>query len=206
MREAANVVVPAAEGRALRVSEGEIIRVTTPKGRQAADFFAFTPDLGEWMSPMHTWVATRSIRPREGDTMRSQRRNPLLRFVRDGAGGVHDMLLAACDQTRYAHLGFDGYHRSCAENLLQALRALELGPVIVPQPVNLFTCTRVEPDQRLVSPPNPVEPGSFAEFEALTDVVCVISSCPFDLPIPDWRINAEGGPTELVAEIVDSGR
>ena len=95
MREAANVVVPAAEGRALRVAEGEIIRVTTPKGRQAADFFAFTPDVKEWMSPMHTWVATRSIRPREGDTMLSQRRNPLLRFVHDSAGGIHDMLLAA---------------------------------------------------------------------------------------------------------------
>ena len=47
MREVRNVVVPAAEGRALRVAEGEIIRVTTPKGRQAADFFAFTPDVKE---------------------------------------------------------------------------------------------------------------------------------------------------------------
>ena len=206
MREVRNVVVPAAEGRALRVAEGEIIRVTTPKGRQAADFFAFTPDVKEWMSPMHTWVATRSIRPREGDTMLSQRRNPLLRFVHDSAGGIHDMLLAACDQARYGQFGVEGYHRSCSENLLEALHALQLEPVIVPQPVNLFTCTRVEPDQRLVSPPNPVPPGSFAEFEAVTDVVCVISSCPFDLPIPDWRINAEGGPTELVAEIVDSGR
>ena len=203
MNEVANAVVPAAQGRALRVGRGNVIRVTTPKGRQAADFFAFTPDLAEWMSPMHTWVATRSVRPREGDTLLSQRRNPLVHFVRDGADGVHDMLIAACDQARYASFGFEGHHRSCSENLFEALAPLGLEPVVVPQPVNLFTCTRVEPDQRLVSPPNPVEPGSFAEFEALTDLICVISSCPFDLALPDWTINAEGGPTELTVQVLE---
>ena len=34
-------VVPAAEGRAFHVGEGGRIRIVTPEGRQAADFFAF---------------------------------------------------------------------------------------------------------------------------------------------------------------------
>lgn len=200
--EASRIVVPPAEGRAVRLAAGGRLRVTTPAGRQAADFFAFTPDLAEWLSPMHTWTWTRSVRPREGDVLVTQLRRPLLRLAEDGAGGVHDMLLAACDQTRYAQLGFEGPHRSCAGNLREALASLGLEPPVVPQPVNLFTHTRVEGDQRLVSPPNPVPPGAYVVLEAVRDALCVVSSCPFDLALPDWTINAPGGPTELFLEIL----
>ena len=89
--------MPAAHGRAFRVEAGQRLRLSSPKGGQCADFFAFTPDLGEWLSPMHTWVASRHVRPRADDVFVSQRRRPLLDFAEDGAGGVHDMLLAACD-------------------------------------------------------------------------------------------------------------
>ena len=34
-------IVPAREGRAVRVAKGQTIRITTPKGAQAADFFAY---------------------------------------------------------------------------------------------------------------------------------------------------------------------
>jgi len=59
------LTVPAREGRAVDVAAGQRIRIVAPAGRQAADFFAFrADDLGEWLSPMHTWVKTRSVRPR----------------------------------------------------------------------------------------------------------------------------------------------
>ena len=194
------VLVPAGEGHAVRLAAGERLRVTTPSGGQVADFFAFTGDLAEWLSAMHTWVSTRSVRPREGDTFVTQLRQPLIAFAEDGAGGVHEMLLAACDPVRYEQYGFEGHHRSCAQNLREALAALGLEPPIVPQPVNLFSWTVVEPDQRLASPANPVPPGSYVVLEALRDAICVVSSCPFDLPIAGWEINAASGPTELVLE------
>jgi uncharacterized protein YcgI (DUF1989 family) len=59
----------------------------------------------------------------------------------------------------------------------------------------------VEADGRLVSPPNPVPPGAYVELEALMDVICVVSSCPFDLPIEGWTINAGGGPSELIVDV-----
>ncbi len=55
----------------------------------------------------------------------------------------------------------------------------------------------IEADGRLYSPPNPVPPGAYVTVEALMDLVCVISSCPFDLAIDGWTINAARGPTEL---------
>lgn len=195
-------MIPPAEGRAVRVAEGRLVRVTTPRGHQAADFFAYNAaDLDEWLSPMHTWVTTRSIKPRVGDEFLSRFRRPMLRLVEDTAAGCHDMLIAACDQARYVQFGLHAPHRSCSANLAEAMAALGHEVEVTPQPVNFFTHTRVEPDGKLVSPPNPVAPGSYVELEALMNLIVVVSSCPFDLKIPGWTINAEGGVTELVVEV-----
>ncbi len=194
--------IPAAGGLAVRLPAGGRIRVMTPKGRQAADFFAFmAANAGEWLSPMHTWVETRSIRPRAGDVFLSRFRRPMLDFVEDGAGGMHDMLIAACDQARYEEFGVKGPHASCSENLRAAMARLGHAIDIVPQPVNFFTNTQVDEGGALVSPPNEVPPGGYVELAARADVICVVSSCPFDLAIPGWTINAPGGPSELVVEI-----
>ena len=125
----------------------------------------------------------------------------MLKIVDDGANGVHDMMLAACDQLRYEQYGHEGPHASCAENLMVAMRRLGHEISIVPQPVNFFTNAHIEPDGHLISPPNPVPPGAYVELEALMGVICVLSSCPFDLEITDWMINAPGGPTELVIDV-----
>ena len=196
------LIVPAAHGRAFRVGAGQRLRLSSPKGGQCADFFAFTPDLGEWLSPMHTWVASRHVRPRAGDVFVSQRRRPLLDFAEDGAGGVHDMLLAACDTERYRQLGFEGDHRSCAENLREAMRELCLEIPHVPQPVNFFANTGVEPDGTMVAPPNQVPPGAHVVLEAREGLVCAVSACPFDLQQPGWMVNAEGALSELRVELL----
>ncbi|MGH6932500.1 MAG: DUF1989 domain-containing protein [Dongiaceae bacterium] len=194
-------VLPAA-GLALRVANGQRLRITTPKGQQAADFFAYRADqVGEWLSPMHTWVTTRWVRPRQGDTFLSRFRRPMLDFVEDGAQGIHDMMIAACDQARYEQFGHRGPHASCSDNLRAAMAREGYQIDVVPQPVNFFTNIHVEADGKLVSPPNPVAPGAFVELMARMDLICVVSSCPFDLKIPGWTINAAQGPTELIVEV-----
>ncbi len=194
--------IPARGGLALPIERGQRLRIITPKGAQAADFFAYAADnVREWLSPMHTWVTTRSIKPRVGDSFLSRFRRPLLDLVEDGAGGMHDMMIAACDQARYEQLGFEGPHGSCAENLRSAMARLGHAIDVVPQPLNFFTNTIVEADGKLISPPNTVPPGGHVELAARMDLICVVSSCPFDLQIPGWTINAAGGPTELVVEV-----
>lgn len=196
------IVVPAGEGRAVVVPAGRRIRVTTPQGAQAADFFAFNAgDRGEWLSCMHSWVWSRHTKPRQGDVFLSRFRRPLLDFVEDGAGGVHDMMLAACDAFRYEQLGCAGHHPSCAENLQLSMRRLGHEVAVIPQPINFFTNTAVDADGILSSPPNPVPPGAHVELEARIDLICVVSSCPFDVKLDDWPINAPGGPSELLVEV-----
>lgn len=196
------IIVPPREGRAVKVARGETIRITTPKGGQAADFFAYNAEnTGEWLSANHTWATTFNVKPREGDVFLTRFRRPMLRFAKDGAGGVHDMLLAACDQFRYEFFEHKGPHASCSENLSVSMRRLGHQIDVVPQPVNFFTNTHVEADGRFVSPPNPVKPGSYVVLEALIDTICVVSSCPFDLGIQGWTINGSQGPTELLLEV-----
>jgi uncharacterized protein YcgI (DUF1989 family) len=99
------VTVPAREGRAVAVNRGQRIRTTTLRGAQAADFFAYNAqNTGEWLSASHTWVTTFNVKPREGDIFISRFRRPMLRFIKDGASGIHDMMIAACDQFRYEFL------------------------------------------------------------------------------------------------------
>lgn len=195
--------VPATEGRAFEVETNRQFRIVTPHGSQAADFFAFNAvNTGEWLSPNHTWVWTRSVKPRQGDVLLSRYRRPLLEFVVDSADGVHDMMIAACDQHRYEQLGSQGPHPNCSDNLKAAMQRLGYEIDIVPQPINFFTNTAVGPDGSFLSPPNPVKPGAFVQLKALARLLCVVSACPFDLDLPDWQINAPSGPTGLTVEFV----
>lgn len=195
-------IVPAAEGRAVELRRGQCLRITTPHGRQAADFFAFNAqNAGEWLSCMHSWVTTFSVKPRQGDTLISRYRRPMVRITEDGASGIHDMMIAACDQFRYEFFGHKGPHASCSDNLETAMRRLGIAVPVVPQPVNFFTNTVITPEGKLTSPPNPVPPGAYVEVEAQMDLIAVVSSCPFDLPVDGWTINADGGPSELWLDV-----
>ena len=195
-------IVPPRDGRAFHVAKGKRIKIITPKGHQAADFFAYNAeDTAEWLSPPHTWIANYSVTPRPGDVFLSRFRRPMLKFLEDGAEGIHDMLLPACDQFRYEFFGYEGPHPSCSENLMVAMRRLGHEVIVVPQPVNFFTNTNVEADGRLVAPENIVKPGGWVELEALIDTICIVSACPFDISPEGWEINAGGVVSEIEVEL-----
>jgi len=197
-----SITIRAREGYALRVAAGRTVRIITPKGQQAADFFAFNAtDLGEWLSAAHTWSTSRHTKPRQSDVFLSRYRNPMLDFTEDGANGVHDMMLAACDRKRYEQLGHPEPHDGCGDNMRKAMKALGHEIDVVPQPVNFFTNTQVDADGALTAPPNPVKPGDYVLLTARIDLVCAFSACPFDLPSEGWEVNARSGPTELVVEV-----
>ncbi|HXQ40691.1 MAG TPA: urea carboxylase-associated family protein [Candidatus Udaeobacter sp.] len=198
------MVVPASEGRAVRMARGKRLRLETPRGNQAADFFAFNAEnVGEWLSCPHSWVTTFCIKPRQGDMFLSRFRRPMLRLVEDGAGGIHDMMIAACDQFRYEFFGHKGPHASCSDNLQQAMRREGYEISVIPQPINFFTHTEIQADGRLSAPGGNIPPGAFVIVEALMDLICVVSSCPYDLAnaTKDWEVNPGAKVTELLVEV-----
>lgn len=196
-----SITIPARAAASFDLQPGDRIRVISPHGHQVADFFAFSAaDPHEYLSARHSLVSsTRHLYPRAGQTFLTTLRIPLLKFVEDGARAQHEMLLAACDPARYRLLGVVGYHASCAENLQRVMAKRGVVITDIPQPLNLFSSTRAEPDGAIVTYPNSSQPGDYAVFEALRDCIVVVSACPFDVET-QFPVNV-GGPHPLEVEL-----
>lgn len=194
-------VIPARTAESFDLRAGDRIKIISPHGHQVADFFAYSAeDVTEYLSARHTLVSsTRHLYPREGQIFLSSLRRPLMKFVEDGARAQHEMLLAACDPARYRLLGVEGHHASCAENLETVMAGRGIVITEIPQPLNLFSSTRAEPDGQIVTHPNNSQPGDYAVFEALMDCIVVVSACPFDVEA-QFPVNV-GGPHPLEVEI-----
>src|ERR1700720_3647423 len=116
------ITIPARKGKAAFVAKGQTIRIINTHGQQVVDTWAFNrADFTEFMSMEHSRAALLKIIPTPGDTMLSNHRRPILTFVDDTSGGIHDTLMAACDHWRYEGLGVKGFHDSCTDNLAGGL-------------------------------------------------------------------------------------
>lgn len=174
--------IPAGYGRAFRLTAGQRLRVATIEGGQVVDTWALaSPGLDEWLSMEHTRGRLMALSPHAGDDLFSNRRRPILRMVQDTSPGVHDTLIAACDQERYAQLGHRGPHRNCADNFRTALGELGYDAQSMPAPLNLFMNIPVSASGGLSFEPSPARPGDAVTLEAVRDAVVVLSACPQDL-------------------------
>jgi uncharacterized protein len=174
--------IPARRGRAVNLPRGSSIEIINPSGTQVVDAWALSPPtLAEHMSMEHTRVSLGRLIPRPGDHLYSNERQPLLTLVADTSPGIHDTLMASCDQERYRMLGFQGYHDNCRDNFAAALRELGFAPPQVPAPLNLFMNVPWGPDGSLRYEPPTSRPGDLVRLRAEKDLIVVMSACPQDL-------------------------
>ncbi|MGW7276145.1 DUF1989 domain-containing protein [Streptomyces sp. NPDC054864] len=189
--------IPAGEGRAVFVDMGQRVRITDVEGQQVGDVFVFTrDDVREHHSASHTRAYVDRLFPAVGQQFVTSLRRPILRLVEDTSPGRHDMLIAACDASRYEALAAPSDHASCAQNMHDALAAVGLSTDVVPQPINIFMDIPVSEDGALSWETSTSRPGDSITFEAEIDCVVVVSACPQDLV----DINA-GAPTPLRLQI-----
>jgi len=180
--QTAATLIPARSGRAIHAARGTAIEVINTHGTQVVDFWALCPpDLNEQLSMEHTRTAIRRLIPRVGDTLVSSLRRPLLTVIADTSPGIHDTLIASCDQERYRQLGFDGQHDNCRDNFEAALADLGLAPRPLPAPFNLFMNVPWTEDGSLRFEPPVSRPGDLIRFRVETDLVVIMSACPQDL-------------------------
>jgi uncharacterized protein len=193
------LIIPAREARAVRVAAGKSFRVVDVEGTQVVDLFAFVDgDVSEYASAEHTRVYVKRLFPKPGEPFVSNRRRPLLVLEEDSSPGVHDMLCAACDPTRYALLGHDGWHASCQENLRRAMAEIGCAAVEVPQPINLFMNVSLDAQARLSLETALTKAGDSVTLRAALPCIVVASACPMDLNV----INGSG-PTDVAIELLD---
>ena len=190
------LLVPPGEGRGLKVPSGTTFRVVDIDGGQVGDLFAFVADdAREYASAEHTRPSIGRLFPRPGETVLTNQRTPILELVEDNSPGHHDTLYAACDPARYRLLGVEG-HRSCAENLREAMATLGITDVAIPQPLNVFMDVRVDASGDMSTRPASSKAGDHLVFRALVDAHVVLSSSPMDI----FAISA-GGITPLAIDL-----
>jgi uncharacterized protein YcgI (DUF1989 family) len=191
--------IPARKGKAAYLRRGEQIRLINTHGQQVVDTWAFNrDDMTEFMSMEHTHTQLSKILPTTGDVMVSNRRRPILTFLEDTSGGLHDTLVAACDRWRYEILGVKGHHDNCTDNLRAALSELGLVPPEIPAPLNMFMNVPVRAGA-IAFEPSISAPASYVVLRAEMDLVVAFSSCPQDI-VP---INGPGcTPKEAHFEIL----
>ena len=196
----AQITIQARKGRAAFVTKGQTIKIINTHGQQVVDTWAFNrADLNEFMSMEHTRPHLLKVIPAPGDAMLTNRRRPILTFLDDNSGGVHDMLMAACDRYRYEGLGVKGHHDNCTDNLADSLRELGLTPPETPAPLNLFMNIPVGRGMALSFEPAVAPPGSHVSLRAEMDLIIAFSACPQDIvPISGLHLK----PTEAHFEIL----
>jgi uncharacterized protein YcgI (DUF1989 family) len=177
-------IVPASHGKAIELKEGERIRIINTHGTQVLDTWAFNAaDPHEWLSMEHTRSVTSRLVPRVGDCLVSTRRRPMLRFLADTSPGRHDTLLCACNHALYVGLGCTSYHRSCEDNLHEALGELSIRIAATPAPFNLFMNVPVTGEGGILREPPVSRPGDAVEFRAEIPLILVLSACPQDITV-----------------------
>ncbi len=176
------VEIAARHGAALEVRRGQVVRVVDVEGQQVGDLVCFNrDDLAERYSPQNTILFNRTIYPKVGATLVSDRGRPMMRLVADTVG-VHDLICGSCSDEYYrSRLGFHGPHRSCRGNLAEAMAPWGLALEGIPFSFNVFMRWPVQPDGAVLPMAAPSEPGDYADFLAEMDLVVANSACPSDI-------------------------
>ncbi len=176
------IQIPARKGKAAFVSQGQSVKLINTHGSQVVDTWAFARhDLKEFMSMEHTRATLVKIMPATGDHLYSNRRRPMLTIKEDTTPGIHDTLMAACDDFRYGLLGCTEYHDNCTDNLAAAMYELGLTAPETPSPFNIYMNIPWTEDGELSFDPPASKPGDYILLEAQMDLVVAFSACPQDI-------------------------
>jgi aminomethyltransferase len=184
--------ISASTASAYVVRAGEYIQVIDVEGRQCTDFQAFAlrkVDGGKDLSLDATVTRTLTGRsyPTPGLPSKAFDREfePLVEIVQDTCGR-HDAFATACNSRYYDDMGYPG-HVNCTENFNQALEPYGIRPRKGWEALNYFYNTNIDKNNQLYLDEPWSRPGDYVLMRALTDLVCVSSSCPDDIdPANGW--------------------
>ncbi|NEJ74548.1 DUF1989 domain-containing protein [Rhizobium phaseoli] len=176
----------AATAAAYFVRAGEFIQIIDVYGRQCTDFQAFAArkvDKGLDLALDSTVTRTLLSRsyPMPGLPSKAFDRDfePLVEIVQDTVGR-HDAFATACNSRYYDDMGYPG-HVNCTDNFNAALAPYGIAGRKGWEALNYFYNTNIDHNNQLYLDEPWSRPGDYVLMRALTDLVCVSSSCPDDI-------------------------
>ena len=192
MKLLTDTVVPARTGKAFVVQRGQRIRVLEVEGGQIGDFVAFNAgNLRERFSQGRTKANQGKIRISTGDRLYSKSNGVLLTIVED-TYGIHDLQYGMCSRWIFESPDYHGFASTlpvggplgrpawgCWENLTEALKAWQIPPEDIPDPLNLFQTVEIDPGTgRMGIVPGRSKPGDYVDLRAEMDCLTALSACP----------------------------
>jgi aminomethyltransferase len=177
------------------VKAGEYIQIIDVDGRQCTDFQCFDArklDRGIErpldVTTSRTLMGHDYSKPGLHSKYYDQDMTPLIEVVQDTVGR-HDAFAMACAAKYYDDIGYPG-HANCSDNFNGALTPHGVQARPGWMAVNLFFNTAIDAHGVLISDEPWSRPGDYVLFRALTDIVCVSSSCPDDTsPANGWYLS-----------------
>jgi aminomethyltransferase len=185
--------VKAATAQAFTVKAGEYIQIIDVDGRQMTDFQCFSVrKLDKGIENALDATVTRTLTGRALPVPGLPSKafgfdfEPLVEVVQDTVGR-HDAFATACNARYYDDIGYPG-HVNCTENFNRALDPYGIARRRGWEALNFFYNTRMDAADQIVSDEAWSRPGDYVLLRALTDLVCVSSSCPDDVdPGNGWN-------------------
>ncbi len=185
--------ITAATARGFQVKAGEYIQIIDVSGRQMTDFQCFSArklDKGiqHALDATITRTLTGHALPIPGLPSKAFAFDfePLLEVVQDTCGR-HDAFATACNPRFYDDMGYPG-HANCTENFNYALDPFGIAKRKGWEALNFFYNTQMNHANVIVSDEAWSRAGDYVLVKALTDLVCVTSSCPDDIdPGNGWN-------------------
>jgi aminomethyltransferase len=174
------------------VRAGEYIQIIDVAGRQCTDFQCFSArGLDKGLERPLDVTTTRSLMgqsyPLPGLHAKAfdQDMQPLVEVVRDTVGR-HDAFGLACNARYYDDQGYPG-HVNCTDNFNAQLAPYGVAKRKGWMALNFFYNTGVDANNVLYFDEPWSRPGDYVLLRAVTDLVCVSSSCPDDIdPANGW--------------------
>lgn len=158
--------------------QGQALEVTDPEGMQVSDLVAFSAaNPLEYLSNGRTFDYEETIALSTGNTLWSDRSNPMLTIEADDVGR-HDFLLTPCTVRTFEHFYPDKpVHRGCFGNLAEALRPFGITEDRIPVAFNCFMNVPVGADGRLSVEPPLSRAGDRMVFRARMDLIVGLTAC-----------------------------
>ena len=178
--------IRAATASAYLVRAGEWIQVIDVSGRQCTDFQAFSArKVEKGLAHALDFTVTRTLLGRSYPAPGLPSKafdlefEPLVEIVQDTVGR-HDAFATACNSRYYDDMGYPG-HVNCTDNFNRALAPYGVAPRKGWEALNYFYNTNIDHQNQLYLDEPWSRPGDYVLMRALTDIICVSSSCPDDI-------------------------
>jgi len=179
-------VIPAGRGHAFLVPRGAVLRIHLVEDRQVGDCCFFNAnDHREVFHVGQSWALNVMLGTGNAKSWlhfysKPPRENVMLTVLEDTVRNHWGNMGGRCSKRLYELRDGDRDHRSCQENLAEALAPFGVSGDDIVDIFNVFMNVEVRPDGSFTILPPTARKGDYIELRAEMDVLAAISACPAD--------------------------